>query len=260
MSGDHADDAARLGADADELHHRIGPHQPAVDGVHVRKHPLRQALADDDHLLAVAPIAVVEIAAGDDRHAERGEEARRDRAEPRPRILFAVRLARSPPTVNCAAKKPASRHGTTVPTATLLDAGQLRDAPDRFLVEARRSLRGFRVYDTTGTFTASTLRVLKPVCCRCSANSVVRSMPAPASSTNDAAICVTANTRRRRLVPVVMRTLPFDRPNAVRRLRPTAGAARTPAEPPRPRASTTPTQSRLASTVTSSARTEKRAA
>ena len=33
------------------------------------------------------------------------------------------------------------------------------------------------------------------------------SMPAPATSTNDAAICVTANTRNRRFVPDVSRTL-----------------------------------------------------
>ena len=39
------------------------------------------------------------------------------------------------------------------------------------------------------------------------------SMPAPASSTNDAAICVTANARRRRFVPGVIRTLPLDRPS-----------------------------------------------
>ena len=32
-------------------------------------------------------------------------------------------------------------------------------------------------------------------------------MPAPASSRNDAAICVIANVLRRRLVPVVIRTL-----------------------------------------------------
>ena len=42
-----------------------------------------------------------------------------------------------------------------------------------------------------------------PVRVRCSATSVVSSMPAPASSTNDAAICVTAKSRRRRLVPEV---------------------------------------------------------
>ena len=52
-------------------------------------------LTIDDRLAAVA-IAVVEVAAGDDRHAERGEESGRDRAEARARILFAVRLRRSP--------------------------------------------------------------------------------------------------------------------------------------------------------------------
>ena len=40
-------------------------------------------------------------------------------------------------------------------------------------------------------------------------------MPAPASSTNEAAICVTANSRSRRLVPPVMRTLPLDEAEAV---------------------------------------------
>ena len=58
----------------------------------VREHPLRQALADDDDFFGVAAVGVGEIAAGDDRHAERGEESRRDGAEPRARILFAVRL------------------------------------------------------------------------------------------------------------------------------------------------------------------------
>ena len=49
----------------------------------VREHPLRQALADDHDLLGVAAIGVVEVAAGDDRHAERREESGRDGAEPR---------------------------------------------------------------------------------------------------------------------------------------------------------------------------------
>ena len=109
----------------------------------------------------------------------------------------------------------------------------------------------------SGTFTASTLCVLKPVGADCSATSVVSSIPAPASSTNDAAICVTAKRRSRRLVPDVMRTLPVDRP---RPLEPSAAgrrgtnARRTAAASARP----TPTHSRLASTVRSSARTEKR--
>ena len=53
----------------------------------------------------------------------------------------------------------------------------------------------------------------KPVCTDCSESSVLISMLAPASSTKDAAICVTAKTRSRRLVLPVIRTLPLDRPN-----------------------------------------------
>ena len=87
---DDADDAPAVGAHVDELHDRVGPHQVAVDRVLVREQLLRQALADDHDALAVAPIAVVEVAAGEQRHAERGEEARRDRPELRPRIVVGV--------------------------------------------------------------------------------------------------------------------------------------------------------------------------
>src|SRR5580658_6707417 len=79
VSGDirgDAHDAARPGADVGELHYRIGPHKVVVDGVLIREHALRQALADNDHRLAAAPVGIVEIAAGDDRDAERGEEPR----------------------------------------------------------------------------------------------------------------------------------------------------------------------------------------
>jgi len=50
-----------------------------------------------------------------------------------------------------------------------------------------------------------------PVCALCSAISVVINMLAPASSTKEAAICVTAKTRWRRLVLPVIRTLPLDK-------------------------------------------------
>ena len=90
--GRDPDDAPAGRADVDELHHRIGPHQPAVQRVLVREHPLRQALADDDDRVGVVAIAVVEIAARDDRHAQRGEEPRRDGAEAAARILLAVSL------------------------------------------------------------------------------------------------------------------------------------------------------------------------
>ncbi len=94
-----------------------------------------------------------------------------------------------------------------------------------------------------------------PGCVRCSAISVVINMPAPASSTNDAAICVIANTRRRRFVPVVMRTLPVDRPKPfVASADGSRGtnASSTAATSARP----TPTHSSVESTVRSSARTE----
>ena len=111
----------------------------------------------------------------------------------------------------------------------------------------------------TGTSSASTLRVWKVVRAACSAKSVVSSMPAPASSTKDAAICVTANSRRRRLVPDVIRTPPLDAPSP-----PAASAdgsrGTNASSTAAASASATPTHSRLASTVRSSARTEKREA
>ena len=84
-------------------------------------------------------------------------------------------------------------------------------------------------------------------------------MPAPASSTKDAAICVTAKTRSRRLVLPVIRRLLLDIPNPCdvsadgrRGTNAKSTAAMT--------ASIAPTHSRLESTVRSSARTEKREA
>ena len=161
--GGDADDAPGLGAHVDELHHGIGPHQPAVDGVLRREQPLRDALAHDDDLLGVAAIGLGEVAAGDDRHAERREESGRDGAEARARILFAVRpdvaLGRE---LEARAEDAgvAPRHGRAHRDA--LHAGQLGDAPHRLLVEPV-IWSGERPYDMTGTFTASTLRVSKPV-------------------------------------------------------------------------------------------------
>ena len=81
------------------------------------------------------------------------------------------------------------------------------------------------------------------------------SMPAPATSTNDAAICVTANARRRRFVPEVSRALPLASPipceESADGSRGT-NASSTAATMARP----APTQSSVASTVTSFARTE----
>ena len=93
----------------------------------------------------------------------------------------------------------------------------------------------------------------------CKAISVASSVAAPASSTNENATCVVANTRKRRLMPGVMRRLPLARPNPVGACADGSFgtyASRTAAAI----ASATPTQSKLESTVTSSARIEKRAA
>ena len=76
-------------SDVDELHHRVGPHDVAVDGVLIGKHAARQALADDHHLFPALAVAFVEIAARDEGHAQRREESRRDGAEASARILLA---------------------------------------------------------------------------------------------------------------------------------------------------------------------------
>ena len=66
----HADDAA-AGAAED----RIGPPEVPVHRVAVGEHPLRDALAHDHHELLAAPIVVGEVATGEQRDAERREEA-----------------------------------------------------------------------------------------------------------------------------------------------------------------------------------------
>ena len=59
----HGDDAARLGADADEFHHAIGPPQLAVQRVLSGIEQVGQALADDHHALRAFLVAIVEVAA-----------------------------------------------------------------------------------------------------------------------------------------------------------------------------------------------------
>ncbi len=99
----------------------------------------------------------------------------------------------------------------------------------------------------------------RPVSAVCSEISVVITALAPARSTKDAAICVTAKMRWRRLVLPVIRGValnrlwPLDVSADGRRgtyARMTAATM----------ARAAPTQSRLESTVKSSARTEKREA
>ena len=88
--GGDADDAARPGADGDELHHGIGPHDVLIERVLLGNICYRDTLADDDDFFGVFAIEVVEIAAFDDGDAEGGEESGRDGAELRVGIFFAI--------------------------------------------------------------------------------------------------------------------------------------------------------------------------
>ncbi len=99
----------------------------------------------------------------------------------------------------------------------------------------------------------------RPVCAFCSAISVAINILAPASSTNDPAICVTAKIRWRRLALPVVRTLPLDRLNPLE-VSPDGRRGTNAITTAATIASAAPTHNRLESTVKSSARTEKREA
>jgi hypothetical protein len=86
----HTDDPPRPGPDIDELHDGIGPHQPAIDRLLTREHPLCETLAHDHHALGAAVVRLGEVTPRKDRHAKRCKEAGRDGAELRAGVLFAV--------------------------------------------------------------------------------------------------------------------------------------------------------------------------
>ena len=79
--GGDADDAHRRRAHADELDHRIGPRDVPIDGSWSGN--MRCATLWLTMTTGSLPLRsrVVEIAAGDQRHAQRGEESRRDDAK-----------------------------------------------------------------------------------------------------------------------------------------------------------------------------------
>ena len=78
--GHDADDAARLVADADELHDAVGPAQLAVERVLAGEERLREALADDDDALGAVLVGVAEVAAFEDRQPHGSEEVRARRS------------------------------------------------------------------------------------------------------------------------------------------------------------------------------------
>ncbi len=136
MSAADADDAARPGADADELHHRVGPHQLVIHRILIGKQPLRQALADDDDLFTVGQISL----ALKSRPAMIGTPseakiAATPRAELGARIVLAVGLGIALSGELCREERArfAPRHQRA--DRHLLDARELADAADRFLVE-----------------------------------------------------------------------------------------------------------------------------
>ena len=133
--------------------------------------------------------ASVEVAARDDRHAERGEEPGRDGAE------ACARGSSSPSALRVALggelEARAERAGLAPrhdgADRDPLDAGQLGDAPHHLLVERRRP-RLVAARTSTGTFSARTLRVLKPGLAR---------PAAPAASSAACRRRPAARTRRR---------------------------------------------------------------
>ena len=138
--------AARAGADVDELHDRVGPHDVPVDRVLSGEQPLRRALADDHDRLSAALVVVVEVASGDERSAECGKEARRNHPKQNARIFFARAL-----DVAFCGDLEARTKGVGVTPRHLrtqgnaIDAGQRVDAPDRLPVEVDDLLGSFSV-------------------------------------------------------------------------------------------------------------------
>ena len=204
----HAHDPPGASAEADKLNYRIGPADVPVQRVLTGKHALRQALAYDHHRLAALAVGVIEIAARQNRNAERREETRRHAPEPCERIFFAI-------PVNLAVGRklePETEDSLVTPgnrgsQRDAIHAGQFADPANGFLMEAdhlfaRFAIRHVRHID--GQHVARRIRSGWLA----ESSSVFSSMLAPASSTNDAAIWITANIRSRRLALPVTRALP----------------------------------------------------
>src|SRR5260370_4069876 len=73
-----------------EFEHGIGPIDMPIDRILTRKHALRQSRADDRDRLSILVIERVEIAAGNNGNAKRGDKAGRNVAPHRAQSVFAV--------------------------------------------------------------------------------------------------------------------------------------------------------------------------
>src|SRR5260370_16179130 len=133
--GCDSDDPPRLGLDADETHDRISPRQMMVHRILVGEHALRQGAAYDHYLLAALPVAIVKIPSGNKGNVHRAEKSRRDDAETGARIFFPRRryaaFRRKVEARTKFAAVPPRREGSH---ADAIDAGKLRDFPDRIVV------------------------------------------------------------------------------------------------------------------------------
>src|SRR5947208_17020697 len=140
------------------------------------------------------------------------------------------------------------------PKGRLVDSRQRLDATNDFLVKIDHLRRCSPVEDG-GHVDGEDVARIHPGFGLCNASSVVTSMLAPASRMNEAPTCVTTKTRCRLLLPVI-RALPLEKCSASEVA---SGSRGTKAKITAATAArTTPTQSRLESTVRSRARTEKR--
>ena len=84
------DDAPGLLADADELHHRVGPAEIAIERLLPGKEFLGHALADDHDAFGAFAVGVSKIAALDNGHAEGFEESGRYGTEACAQITLTV--------------------------------------------------------------------------------------------------------------------------------------------------------------------------
>src|SRR3974390_317437 len=134
--GSDSHDATRPGADKDELHDRVRPDDVVVNRVLAGEHPLRNALADNYHRLAASFFVLGEVAAAQQRDAERREKARGDNSKLGTRAFlasaFRMALARELESGTKSASVAPRNLGTE---GNAVHTGQCTDAADGLPVE-----------------------------------------------------------------------------------------------------------------------------